>query len=104
MYPYDSSYDTMYDVPIVIGASTCTDRNTGRLFLIVINEALYYGKKLGHSLINPNKFQSYGTMVWDNTFDSNRELSAETEDGDTIYLTKIVQRFDLIQENQLSMN
>ena len=43
-------------------------------------------------------------MVWDNNFDSNRELSAETEDGDTIDLTKIVQRFDLIQENQLIMN
>ena len=26
-------------------------------------------------------------MVWDNTFDSNKELCVETEDGDTIYIT-----------------
>ena len=61
------------------------NRNTGRFSIIVINESLYYGKKLGHYLINPNKLRSYGTIAWDNTFDSNRELCVETEDGNTIY-------------------
>ena len=46
------------------------DRNTGRLFIIVLNKEFYYGKKLGHSLINPNQLKSYGTMVWDNPIDS----------------------------------
>ena len=67
----------MYNFPIVTGASTYTDRNTGRSFIIVINEALYYGKKLGHSLIIPNQLRSYVTMVWDKPFDSNRELCIE---------------------------
>ena len=62
----------MYNVPIVTGASTYTNRNTGRSFTIVINEAFYYGEKLSHSLINTNKLRSYGNMVWDNPFDSNR--------------------------------
>ena len=61
----------MYNFPIVTSASTYTNINTGRFFIIVINEALYYGKKVGHSMINPNQLQSYGTMVWDNPFDSN---------------------------------
>ena len=56
VYPYDTSYEPMYNVPIVTGALTYTDRNTGISFIIVINEALYYGKKLGHYLINTNQF------------------------------------------------
>ena len=36
--------------------------------------------------INPNQLRSYGTMVWDNPFDSNREICVETEDGKTIDL------------------
>ena len=55
MYPYNTSYEAIYNVPIVTGASTYTDRNTGRLFIVVINDALYYGKKLGHSLMNSNQ-------------------------------------------------
>ena len=76
----------MYNVPIVTGASTYMDRTIGRSFIIVINETLYYGKKLGHSLINPNQLKSCGTMVWDNPFDSNREICVETEDVDIIDL------------------
>ena len=63
VYPYDDSYETMYNVPIVTGALTCTYRNKGTSFIIVINEALYYGKKIGHSLINSNQLQLYRTMV-----------------------------------------
>ena len=84
VYPYYTSYEPMYNVPIVTGASTYTNINTRRSFIIVINEALYYGEKLSHYLINLNKLWSYGTMVWDNPFDSNRKLWVETEDGDTI--------------------
>ena len=56
------------------------------MLIIVINEALYYVRKLGNSLINPNQLQSYGNLVWNNPFDSNKELRVETEDSNTIYL------------------
>ena len=55
MYSYDTSCEPMCNVSIVTGKSRYTDRDTGRFFIIVINEALYYGKKLGHSLVNPNQ-------------------------------------------------
>ena len=54
---------------------------------MVINEELYYGKKLDHSLINPNQLRCYKTMVWDNPFDPYRELCIKTGDGNTIDLT-----------------
>ena len=76
----------MYNVLILTGASTYTNINTGILFIIFINEALYYGKKIGHYLINTNQLRSHGTMVWDNPFDSNREICVETEDVDIIDL------------------
>ena len=64
----------MYNVPIVTGVSTYTDRNTGISFMIVINEEFYYGKRLGHYLINTNQLQPYGNVVLDNPFDSNRVI------------------------------
>ena len=87
MYPYEPSYKPLYNVPIVSGATTVTDSITGKSFIIVINEALYYGKKLNHSLINPNQLRCYETMVWDNPFEPYRDLCIEMDDGNTIYLT-----------------
>ena len=57
------------------------------IFYIVTNEALYYGKKLGYSITNPNQLRSWKTMVWDNPYDQNRELCVENEDGDMIDIT-----------------
>ena len=54
MLSYDTSYDPMYNVSIVTGASTYMNINTSRSFITVINEEFYYGEKIGHSLINPN--------------------------------------------------
>ena len=68
LYLCDNAYESMYNVPIVTCASTYMDRNTGIFFITVINEALYYGNKLGHYLISPNQLQSYKTMVWGRTF------------------------------------
>ena len=49
---------------IVSGATTVTDSITGNSFIMVINEALYYGKKLDHSLINPNELRCYEKWFW----------------------------------------
>ena len=87
MYPYDASCKPLYNVPIVTGATTVTDSITGNSFIMVINEALYYGKKLDHSLINPNQLRFDETMVWDNPFDLCRDLCTETVDVNTIDLT-----------------
>ena len=64
-----------------------TDSITGNSLIMVINEALYYGKKLDHSLINPNQLRYYETMVWDNSFEPYRDLCIKTGDGNTIDIT-----------------
>ena len=72
---------------------------------MVINEALYYSKKLDHSLINTNQLRCYGTMVWDNHFDPYRDLCIKTGDGNMIDLTpdvmKIVFNSHVLTEEEL---
>ena len=63
--------------------SWTTSRNS---LIVVVNKALYSGKKLDHSLNNRNQVRCYGTMVWDNLFDSNKYICLETCEGDTIDL------------------
>ena len=53
---------------------------------MVVNEALYYGKKLNHSLVNPNQLRCYWKMAWDNTFGQNRDLCLDTCEENTINL------------------
>ena len=42
------------------------DDATGQTYILVFHEALYYGNKLDHSLINPNQLGNYGVKVNDN--------------------------------------
>ena len=48
--------------------------------VLIVNEGLYYGKKLDHSLFNPNQLRSFGNPVWDNPFDKDRPLGIELSD------------------------
>jgi hypothetical protein len=58
VYPYDSSYSPMTNVPIVTGATAWTDKSDNRTYILIFNESLYYGKKLNHSLLNPNQIMN----------------------------------------------
>jgi hypothetical protein len=74
VYAYDKSYKPLEGVPIVTGATAHDDRTNGLTYILLFNEALYYGTKLDHSLINPNQIRSYGIDFWDNPFDRERGL------------------------------
>ena len=60
VYAYDTSYAPLEGVPIVSGATAFDDTTTGLTYILIINEGLYYGSKLDHSLINPNQVRHYG--------------------------------------------
>ncbi len=79
VYPYDSSYKPIRSVPIVTGATTYHHPN-GESYILIINEALYYGNKLDHSLINPNQLRHNGVGFWDNPYDPMHELTIEVYD------------------------
>ena len=73
VYPYDSNYAPMQNVPIVSGA-TAYDDPDGTTYILVFHESLYDGKTLGHSLINPNQLRHNGVDFWDNPYDNERDL------------------------------
>ena len=50
VYAYDKSIKPIEGVPIVSGATTWHDPRSGEAYIVIINEALYYGKKLDHSM------------------------------------------------------
>jgi hypothetical protein len=57
---------TMDKVPIATVATAWSDRMTGQCYVLIMNEVLYFGNDLDHSLINPNQICHNGFEVFDN--------------------------------------
>ena len=79
VHPYEDSYAPIKDVPIVSGATAFTDDN-GVTYILIIHEALYYGDKLDHSLINPNQLRHNNVGYWDNPYDKDKPLGIDVTD------------------------
>jgi len=81
--PYNATaYQPERDVPIVSAATAFTCQRTGQTYILVINEALWFGDRLENSLINPNQLRFGGTIVNDNPFDPQIPISIQTDDVD----------------------
>lgn len=85
VFPYDDSYEPTKNVPIVSGATAYTTEDH-ETFILVINEGLFYGDKLGHSLINPNQVRHNNVEYWDNPYDKDKPLAIIVPDVLTIPL------------------
>ena len=81
VYPYQSSYKPIENVPIVKGATAWDCPDTGVTYILVINEGLYYGSNLDHSLFNPNQIRANGIDFNDNPFDKDKNLGIDIEGG-----------------------
>ena len=79
--PYTDEYKPMTDIPICTGATAFRHPETGETFILIVHEALWFGDKLDHSLLNPNQIRSNGFPLSDNPFDTTRELGLELIDG-----------------------
>ena len=53
--PYNQSYQPEKNVPIITGATAYTCQHTGQTYILIINEGLWLGTKMDHSLLNPNQ-------------------------------------------------
>ena len=89
------------------GATTYHHPN-GESYIIIINEALYYGSKLDHLLINPNQVRHNCVGFWDNPYDHRQELYIEVYDkGVTLPIqfngTKLIFESSVPTEEELNM-
>ena len=63
------------------GATAYTDQSTGQVYILVINEGLWFGKKLTTNLlIHPNQLQYAGVTVQDNLLHSTESMAITHED------------------------
>ena len=99
VYAYDKDIAPLNDVPIVSGETAWDDTSSGQTYIIVINEALYYGTKLYHSLIKPKQIRAYVIPFWENPYDNERGLTIDGDDTVNIQMnamgTKIQFELDL---------
>lgn len=68
VFAYDATLPSKH-IPIVSGATAFTNPKDDQTYILIINEGLYYGNNLDHSLFNPNQIRMHGHSVWDNPFD-----------------------------------
>eukprot|EP00804_Cyclotella_cryptica_P027061 CCRYP_013688-RA/>CCRYP_013688-RA protein AED:0.40 eAED:0.40 QI:0/0/0/1/1/1/2/0/302 len=78
----------MKDIPVARCATAYTHPATGTTYILVFNEALYFGKSMDHSLINPNQVRNFGIPVSDNPFDMGRPFGIDHEDLFVSFQTK----------------
>lgn len=55
VYPYDTSYEPLTNVPIVSGATAYDNHLDGQTCILGFHKSLFYGIKLDHTLLNPNQ-------------------------------------------------
>ena len=77
VYPYDSAYEPLHNVPIASAATAWDDQESGETWLLIINEGLFYGNKLDHSLLNPNQLRNHGIVYNDNPFNKDEPIGIE---------------------------
>ena len=77
--PYHEEYDAKKDVPIVSAATAWTHPDTGETFILDYHQALWYGKEVANSLLNPNQMRFYGHRVSDDITDKDRRFGIEAD-------------------------
>jgi hypothetical protein len=79
--PYTEAYEAIKSVPIVQAATAYDNRDTGETTILILNEAIWMGEQMEHTLINPNQLRAYGITVQDNPFDP-APIFISTEDNE----------------------
>ncbi len=79
--PYTEAYEAIKCVPIVQAATAYDNTDTGETTILILNEAIWMGDQMEHTLINPNQLRAYGITVQDNPFDP-APIFISTEDNE----------------------
>ena len=61
----------------VATAATAYTTSDGTTYILIVNESLYFGSSLDHSLINPNQIRHYCIPVSDDPYDSGRPFGID---------------------------
>ena len=79
VYGFYENFKGIKDMPIARLATGIRDKH-GRVRILIEDQALYFGERLDHSLINTNKIRHFGIPISDNPYDSGRDFSIDHDD------------------------
>ena len=65
---FHNSYEAIINVP-VCRSETAVVHDDSTFYILIGNEALFFGKSMDHSLIKPNQIRSFGIPVSNDPFD-----------------------------------
>ena len=63
--PFAATYDKMKNIPIGTCATAYDCPDTGKTFLLLFGQALYFGNKVNTTLLCPNQMRAAGNVVED---------------------------------------
>jgi hypothetical protein len=78
---YTEAYEAIKSVPIVQAATVYDNKDIGETTILILNEAIWMGDQMEHTLINPNQLRAYGITAQDNPFDP-APIFISTEDNE----------------------
>ena len=64
-------------ISAVARVATAWKDGNGATHILVVNEALYFGSEMDHSLINPNQIRHFGITVNDNPYNPVADLGID---------------------------
>ena len=70
---FHQAFDALADI-LVAQVVTAVTLENGELITLVINESLYFGSQMDHSLINSKQIQAFGIDVFDSPFDMGKDF------------------------------
>jgi hypothetical protein len=82
--PFLDSYEPVKEVMVTRCGTVWTSPITGREYLLVGDQMLWFGSQMDHSLINPNQIHEYGIPVYDNPF-SQSQFGIDCNDDFIVY-------------------
>lgn len=82
--PFIGEYTPLQDIPIATVATAYDCPINGNTIVLVINEALYFGDRMLHSLLCPNQLRDFGVVVNDTpkVYDRSSSFSILLPDSD----------------------
>jgi len=78
--PFLSDLPNQEGIPICSGATAFENAN-GCTYVLIINEALWFGDRMKNSLINPNQVRAFGISLCDDPTDPHRHLGMTIQDN-----------------------
>jgi len=92
--PFSDEYSPLQDIPVATCVTAWTNPDSGKVFLLVFGQMLYFGDKLSHSLLCPNQMRANGLTIHNTPtqFDSSLSHSITVHRSDTDVVLALVMK------------